>query len=280
VTITILNYLHQRGYRNLLAAICRLAYFLKGYGSVKAKYHTAFRAYEFRVRGVSYLSLGPGWAYSLTYLKRALQDTYNFFYLPKPGDCIIDIGAGLGEETAIYALLTGASGRVHALEANPITHAGLTYMCQQNGFTQVTPHHLAIYTTDGEVSIQDDEENYLINTIGAPTEGGITVKAVSLDSLVRENDITCIDFLKVNVEGAEQFLIEGMSQSIHMVQNACISCHDFRHVYHNHGVFYLTEQKVRAFLENNGFEVTQRHTGNRVWDDYLYAKRKQPHVWR
>ncbi len=272
--IQALNYLHKKGHHDLLNLISRVAYFLKGFGSVKAAYHSDFRAYEYKIEGTTFLSLGPGWAYCFFFLKNALFDTYNHFYNPKPGDCIIDIGAGLGEETVIYALLVGDKGRVHALEANPSTHTGLEYMCKQNKFNWVTPHHLAIYKIDGEVTIEDNEENYLINTIntGLASKKGVLVKAKTLDTLVKEFNITKIDFLKSNIEGAEQYLIEGMNDSINIIKNCCISCHDFRHVYHNHGEFYMTKQKVISFLEKHGFEITVRNTGNRVVDDYIYAK--------
>src|SRR5436190_11916560 len=149
VIIKTLNYFHRKGFWKLLTFFSQTAYFLKGFGYVKSTYHHAFRAYEYKVRGIVFLSLGPGWAYNTEYLKNCLHETYNYFYAPQPGDCVIDIGAGLGEETVIYSLLVGEKGIVHALEANPKTHAGLKYMCDQNKFTWTTPHHLAIYKTDG-----------------------------------------------------------------------------------------------------------------------------------
>jgi FkbM family methyltransferase len=276
VTVAILNYFHRKGFRRFLAAVIGQVYKLKGYKGVITAYHPPFRAYEYVVGGTSFMSLGPGWAYSFDYLKQALVETYCHSYLPQPGDCIVDIGAGLGEETVICASLVGPTGRVHALEANPVTFAGLKYLCERNRFNWVTPHNLAIYNADGEVTIEDDEENYLVNTIGTSNQSknSFTVQARTLDTLVKENGITCIDFLKSNIEGAEQFLIEGMKDSIHLIKNLCISCHDFRHVYHNHGEFYMTKDKVSAFLKAHGFEIEVRHTGNRVVDDFIYARRK------
>ena len=274
MVIQILNYLHRQGFRKLLSVISQIAYFVKGFGYVPSVYHSAFRAYSYKVNGITYLSMGPGWAYSYNYLRNALIETYNQYYMPKPGDCVVDIGAGLGEESVIYSLITGANGKVHALEANPITFAGLQHMCEQNKFNHTTPHHLAIYHTDGEVTIEDDEENYLTNTINVRGSGksSILVKAITLDTLVKENNITRIDFLKSNIEGAEQYLIEGMYDSLNIIRNCCISCHDFRHNYHNHGEFYMTKNKVTTFLEKHGFEITIRNTGNRVVDDYIYAR--------
>jgi FkbM family methyltransferase len=269
-----LNALHRKGFRRLLAHFCQLAYLLKGFGYVRSTYHPAFRAYEYKVNGIVFMSLGPGWAYNFDYLKNALHETYGYQYAPRSGDCVVDIGAGLGEETVIYALLVGKKGKVHAVEANPSTYGGLKYMCDQNKFTWVTPHHIAIYKIDGEVTIEDDDENYLTNTINPDTSErrSFVVNARSLDSLVKEHNITCIDFLKSNIEGAEQYLIEGMRDSIKIIRNCCISCHDFRHVFHQHGEFYLTKKKIKYFLESNGFEITTRNTGNCVVDDYIYAR--------
>ncbi|MBL7858076.1 MAG: FkbM family methyltransferase [Cyclobacteriaceae bacterium] len=277
MVIHILNYLHRNGFRRILPLLSTIVYFLKGFGYVSSEYLPAFRAYAYRVMGVTYMSLGPGWAYSYDYLKQALVATYNHFYLPQPGDCVVDIGAGLGEETVIYSMLVGSTGKVHALEANPVTHGGLQYMCRKNNFTQTTPHHVAIYHSDGEVMIEDDEENYLTNTIqsATSTNAKTNVRAVTLDTFVTENNIAQIDFLKSNIEGAEQFLIQGMQKSVRIIRHVCISCHDFRHVYHNHGEFYMTKQKVKTFLEDQGFEILARTTGNRVVDDFMYARNKR-----
>ena len=276
MTVEILNYLHRKGFRRQLAVICGLCYFVKGNGYVESRYIEKFRAYSFKVKGITYLSLGPGWAFSFDYLRNEIIKTYNYYYLPVPGDCVVDIGAGLGEESVIYSLLVGGMGKVHSLEANPITFAGLQFMCNQNNFTQTTPHHVAIYKNDGEVTIEDDAENYLTNTINSEGKGrpSIVVNAKTLDTLIMENNIDRIDFLKSNIEGAEQYLIEGMKNSINIIKNVCISCHDFRHVYHNHGEFYMTKNKVITFLKDHGFEVVIRNTGNRVVDDYIYGAKK------
>ena len=274
MVLQILNYLHRIGLYKTLSVISQLMYFLKGYGYVRAIYHPAFRAYEYRVRGIVFMASGPGWSCSFEYLRDLLLGTYCYQYVPKGGDCVVDIGAGLGEEVVIYALLVGESGLVHALEANPSTYSGLQYMCKKNKFTWVVPHNLAIYNSNGEVTIEDDEENYLTNTINVANSGkaGFTVKAQTLDAMVKENNIIKIDFLKSNIEGAEQHLIEGMKDAVKIIRNVCISCHDFRHTYHNHGEFYMTKQKVMTFLQEHGFEITIRNTGNRVVDNYIYAR--------
>jgi len=172
--------------------------------------------------------------------------------------------------------MTGPTGKILALEANPSTFAGLKYMRDENKFSWVNVFNLAAYHEDGKVTIEDDEQNYLTNTINAGTshKPTFTVEAVTLDTFVKQNNITRIDFLKSNIEGAEQFLIQGMSSSAKIIRHMCISCHDFRQVQHQHGEFYLTKDKVKAFLEASGFEIMSRNTGNHATDDFIYARNK------
>lgn len=270
--ISVLNLLHRRRWYRGLSIISSVAYFLKGHGFVKSMFHEALRAYEYRVRDISYLSIGPGWAYTYDYLRKLLVNTFCFYYLPRSGDCVVDIGAGLGEETVIYANLVGNTGKVFSIEANPNTFNGLKYLCIRNNFRQVIPLNLAIYSTNGDVTIEDNHENYLKNTINTMSSNRISVQAKTFDTIVRENNISRIDFLKSNIEGAEQFLIQGMNESLPIIRNLCISCHDFRHDFNNEGEFYLTKSKVVNFLKMKGFTVRIRNTGVHFIDDYVYAQ--------
>jgi FkbM family methyltransferase len=273
--LNIINTLDRKGYKGLLLSVIRVAYLLKGFGYVSVKYHKGFRAYEFKVKGITYLSPGPGWAYSYQFLLNTLKNTFCHFYLPRPGDCIIDIGAGLGEETVIFSQLTGGTGKVFCIEANPHTYAGLEYLCRQNKFDWAKPMNVAIYNDDTTVVIEDDVENYLGNTINkaASAKKTFQIQAKTLDTLVGENNIKRIDFLKSNIEGAEQFMIQGMTHASGIIKNLCISCHDFRHRCNQDGEFYVTKGKVITFLKNAGFQVATRETGNPVVDDYVYASR-------
>ncbi|MEO5976548.1 MAG: FkbM family methyltransferase [Chryseolinea sp.] len=273
---TILGYLHRSRYYKIVCLFCQMGYLLKGHGWVSVRYRREFRAYEFRVDGDIYLSNGPGWAYTFQNLADILRRGFTHFYQPKAGDCVIDIGSGLGEEVAVYAPSVTSTGSVYALEANPYSFAGLKYLCEKNNYSWVRPVQLAVFNVDGEVTIDDDPDNYLKNTINTG-DGAVkkyTVKALTIDSFIRQQGISRIDFLKCNIEGAEQFMIEGMSDAIQIIDNMCISCHDFRHTYNNESSFYITKQKVIDFLDNNGYRILLRKTNDVVVSDYVYASRR------
>lgn len=271
--IRILNKIHALQWYTVLSTFCSLMYLLKYRKWVKVNYHRDFRAYSFNDNQYCFMSLGPGWAYTQQYLEEAALNTYNYLYKPKIGDCVIDIGAGLGEESMVYANWVGPSGKVIAIEANPTTFAGLSYAARKNKFNQLLPVNKALYDKEAELFIEDDDRNYLTNTVSeSDTGGGFKVKANSFDQIILEHKLNSIDFVKVNIEGAEQYLITGMKDSLDKVKHVCISCHDFRHNYHQHGIFYVTKEKVKKFLMDNGFEIIERPSFNRVVDDFIYAR--------
>lgn len=56
---------------------------------------------------------------------------------------------------------------------------------------------------------------------------GHRVPSVTLDHLLAQYGIEQIDLLKVNIEGSEQQAFAGMLQTINLVRNVAVSCHDF-----------------------------------------------------
>jgi hypothetical protein len=95
------------------------------------------------------------------------------------------------------------------------------------------------------------------------------VPMLTLDEFVRVNGIKKIDFLKVNIEGAEAWMLEGMRNSIHIIQNAAISCHDFLS---NDGEIRIMNE-VRTFFEKSGFNVAHYPNAHPVMNSWLYMKR-------
>jgi FkbM family methyltransferase len=275
MTLRIINFLHRRRQYLLLCAICTVGYFLKSFRRARIRYHKNFRAYEIRLAATSYLVTGTGWVVDHHYLLGILKNSFCYFFIPKEGHTVIDLGAGLGEETLVFSKLVGATGMVHAVEANQVTYRGLEYMRGRNGLANVTSHNLAIYDSESEILIEDDPDNYLTNSIAPMANKGHKVRATTFDRFVAENQIARIDFLKVNIEGAEQYLIEGAVESIHKVRHLCISCHDFRHRNHQHGEFYVTRERMTEFLAGKGFLIIERKSGDDVIDDYIYATNRE-----
>jgi FkbM family methyltransferase len=215
-----------------------------------------------------------GWKENLGDLLDMYRDWWFFMYRPKEGDVIVDIGAGIGDDAIAFSKAVGRFGRVLSVEAHPATFRLLQKNCRYNHLDNTTCVHQALMDKTCMVSI-DDRTNYKANTINQTTDhvpSSHEVPACSFDELCAQQNIHKIDFLKMNIEGAERLAIHGMQNTIKNVSQLCIACHDF---IGEHNDFYRTKQLVTDFLKTNGFTVSVREQHPDPWvRDHVYGVRK------
>lgn len=211
-------------------------------------------------------------------LENATRDIFCFEYMPKEGDTVLDIGAGYGEETITFSRLVGPTGRVISIEAHPDTYRRLVLTCEHNQLNNVIPLHFAITDSEGVVAI--DEGTSKLGSVEARIDqsGGTDVPSVTIDKLVVDYGLKSIDLLKMNIEGAEQLAIRGMSQSFVIVRHAVISCHDFLVQPGSSSrdrAWFATYDVVANLMRDSGFVLTgRRATDVRPWVQYyIYAER-------
>jgi FkbM family methyltransferase len=198
------------------------------------------------------------------------RDTALYAYTPDEGDVVFDVGAGVGSETLLFSRLVGASGRVVSIEAHPRTYGRVVEICKANGLENVTPLQVAAAESDGTVTISD-LANHLRNTTLAAADEGIEVPARRLETLARSLDITHIDLLKMNIEGAEVSALRGLGPLLSKTRNVCIACHDF--LADEGGDETLrTKAVVRDLLVAHGFDLRTRDDAPDPWTrDYVYG---------
>ena len=129
----------------------------------------------------------------------------------------IDIGANVGWITLLMAQAVGRHGKVHAFEPSPDIFRQLELNVALNNLSQVTVQCLALSNIMGMVPFHIFPEGFEVyNSIGASQrrEGQsanrvIDVPVGTLDDYCRENNLTIIDFLKIDVEGAEELVLKG-----------------------------------------------------------------------
>lgn len=210
-----------------------------------------------------------------TEVRRCYEDAEDYWfsiYKPEPGDVIVDVGAGKGEDTIAFSKVAGPSGKVISVEAHPATYRCLKKFCELNDLTNVTPLGYAIVDRPGPVLIDTTTQWGLNSVIGAPANP-VSVPGITLDALVEEQQIQCIDFLKMNIEGAEVLAVEGMTKSFPKIRALCISCHDFRTEWGD-GECFRTRTLIEKTVERAGFEIVPRREDPRPWvSDQLNATR-------
>jgi FkbM family methyltransferase len=150
-------------------------------------------------------------------------------YHPKAGDVVFDIGAGEGEEIARFSKIVGDLGLVVAIEAHPVAFRRLVKLCKVSNLTNVICLNYAISDSNSSRAFFNLEDTYSVasNIFSGDGQNGYGVPTRRLDSILRQYSISEIDFLKMNIEGAEVPAIIGLGNYILSIKNVCISCHDF-----------------------------------------------------
>src|SRR5579862_2578751 len=202
------------------------------------------------------------------------KDFYLFEYTPKPGDVIVDIGAGQGEDTLAFSSSVGPLGRVLAIEAHPLSFAMLRSFCRLNRLTNVTPLEVALMDKSGIVHVVESTSSWKENTVERNgTASGVTVRARTLDDICAEQGINEIAFLKMNIEGAERHALPGTAGMLSRVRQICVACHDFR-ADRGHGEQFRTRAFVERFLIERGFTLSSRTNDPRDYvRDHVYGSR-------
>ncbi|HBY58771.1 MAG TPA: hypothetical protein DEH78_03050 [Solibacterales bacterium] len=206
------------------------------------------------------------------YLRDA-DDYWFHVYRPREGDVIVDIGAGRGEDAYAFSRAAGAAGTVWAFEPHPVTFGALRRLCEWNGLTNVRCSQVACTEVAEDLQIETLplwESNYVRS--GPASETSFAVQCRPFDEIAGEAGIGRIDFLKMNIEGAERMALPGCRRALERARYACISAHDFR-ADRGEGEAFRTLAFVRAFLENAGFRILTR-------DDPRYYVPYHVHAWR
>jgi FkbM family methyltransferase len=188
-------------------------------------------------------------------------------YRPQPGDRCIDIGAGIGTECIATSKMIGPGGKLFAVEASPFTFKVLKANVLENNLSNVSCYNLAIGDRNGKIKISDNSDNHIVNNIWS--KEGTDVDALTMDDFVRTLGVEKIDFLRVNIEGAEKLLVSQFT-SISNFRHVAIACHDFLTKRTGDPQFTSKEQ-VAAFLTANNFSIRTRNTGIDYVDDWLFG---------
>ncbi len=219
--------------------------------------------------GISVSDRRP-WRRTPTRFRELAFEYYFNFYTPGPGEHFVSVGAGLGAEVLAAAPLVGSRGGILAIEAHPGICSLLRKMVDRNRFTNVTVRQVAVGAESGTARISE-EENHSGNSI-LKGRGTIEVPMTTLDALVREVNFPKIDFLHMNIEGAEQFAIRGMDETLSKTRQLCICCHDFRADWGD-GENMRTKGVVIDHLRSRGFEIfTAEAHPKAIFRDHVYAR--------
>lgn len=133
--------------------------------------------------------------------------------LTRPGMTLVDVGAFCGYYALLFSYLTGEGGAVYAFEPHPETFQYLIRNIRRNDRVNVTAVNIAITGTSGWGCLalhRWSDHHWVASGVGEPS--GIRVQTVAMDDFFRSRGWPRVDLIKLDVEGAEHTVLQGMRE--------------------------------------------------------------------
>ncbi len=137
-----------------------------------------------------------------------------------PQDChVIDVGANIGLST-LFASSLLPKAQVLALEPSPTNFAYLEQNVVRNGLGNVRIRNVAASDQVGVLELHEQANfgagNYVVkeNRIGSIGLSLVKVEAKPLDLILEEEKVERVDFIKIDVEGSELDVLNGMQETL------------------------------------------------------------------
>lgn len=142
----------------------------------------------------------------------------------QPGMRVVDIGANIGYFSMLAARLVGAGGSVVAFEPNPDNARMLEFSRRKNGFDNIRLYQTAASDEDGILVLHSTYSN---GTTSQPSDDlealldARTVPCLKPDNVLLQGGR--VDFIKIDVEGAEYRALKGAEALLRRDKPAIVS---------------------------------------------------------
>ncbi|HWH96486.1 MAG TPA: FkbM family methyltransferase [Baekduia sp.] len=209
--------------RSVIAMTAQLVRELGVTGMPGMPYEWAHHTYDFAPCGVPLRLAGPPLplASTLVFSQYAYRDVDAApLARPRPGDVCLDVGGCWGETALWLAHEAGPTGHVHTFEPSPQNLLLLADNLERNLalVPRISVHAAPLAAEPGVEVLMDDAVAAGATThgVGEDTGGRKTVPMLTetIDALVARGAVARVDFIKVDVEGAELQVLRGAEHTL------------------------------------------------------------------
>lgn len=143
----------------------------------------------------------------------------------KRGWVFIDVGTYVGRYSVGGSKQVGENGFVVAVEPHPENFKLLLFDIAMHRLKNVHPVNAALHSKDGELNLFLSRTPSLHSVVEDRGLGSIQVRGFTLDSLMTALDISHVDAVKIDVEGAELSVLRAWKKSIKTCQWILVEIH-------------------------------------------------------
>lgn len=150
---------------------------------------------------VKFETLFIPYIYQEIYLDGLYVDIFN----TKSDMVVLDVGANIG---IVTDYMRPYCKKLYAIEPAEQHFAALKKNKEYNEWDNVEIFKLALADKDGEMTLNLNEHNRTCNSLTLDYgQGGETVETMRIDTFLDKNNIEKVDFMKFDVEGAEDMIL-------------------------------------------------------------------------
>lgn len=221
--------------------------------------------------------------------ERSAKQTINEIFTRKnyhlksinPNPFIIDCGSNIGIATLFFKIHY-PQATVFCFEPDPNAFLILKKNISANNFKDITLINAAVSNTQGYINFFgeiDTQEpagtgNSIIEAWGKQrhTSCMVRVKAVQLSTYINQT----VDFLKLDIEGAEQQVLEELGDKLHLVREIIAEVHQVDKTQNINNV-----KSIIALLEQYDFNIDSIDENNIDWpvETIAWAKQNNPRMY-
>jgi len=147
-----------------------------------------------------------------------IQPRYEKFeqawFQPRKGDVVVDIGSHIGKYTIEAAAAVGEEGKVIAVEPLLTNFKILRKNISLNKLSNVAVFNLAAWHSNCELEFYIGTSSALGGAMKDFGLGKIKVEGTKMDTLLNRLNIKSVDWIKIDVEGAEYEVLLGLEETL------------------------------------------------------------------
>lgn len=194
----------------------------------------------------------------LAFIEVLQDEVYEKIGGPKEGDIVLDVGAYVGMFTLKVINKVGKFGTVVPIEPNPTNLIYLKENVNPHGNIKVVEEAILNRIGEGKLYISSASP---CHSLVYPHKDFLNVKINTIDNLVEQLGLPHVDFIKMDIEGAELQALEGAKETLtkNNVRCAIASYHA------------LPDGKPEMPYIIAFFELVGYYT--RIIDKYVYAQK-------
>jgi FkbM family methyltransferase len=178
----------------------------------------------------------------------------------KDGD-ILDVGANIGYTSCVFATVLKPGSKIYAFEPDQISFGLLEETVRyKNLSSAIEPVHQAVGSTDGSLKFWHNERHSADHRVVTDQFSSTcsnssqisTVPATTVDTFVNSRNVQNISFIKIDVQGYELAVCEGMTNTLEKFPQAVVCLEYFPDALRELG---FEPRKVLEFFRARGYQL-------------------------